>query len=317
MESETLSFILSNVLSFSIPLIFSTSQKFGFFEGLSDWITSEELSKEKGTDRDGTQRLLEALHLMGILERKGEAFRIKEKLSRYLDPSSAFSILGTFENIPVFLKNWIMLPDRLKGKRPLPRDPGFFIRLSRALFSVNAENAERLRELLGESFKEVLDLGSGSCVWSVPFARSGSKVTALDYGEVIDNVAVPMLSSLGLIDRYSFLKGNMWSVAWGGPYDLIIMAHILHSLKEEGAKKLLAMARSILKDGGILCVVDYLRDGKSIPPYIFNVHMYVMTGGKVYSVDEIEALAAGTGFSRVYVRPLDEGRGIYASLLFK
>ncbi len=316
---KVLSFVFSNGLAFSIPVALSLCVKAGLFKKLSHgrWVSVKELSQEGSWDLQGLMRVLELLKMMGLLEFEGEKVRLNPEILEYFRDDSPFSVLGMLESVTkFFIPRWMGLFDRMEGKGLSSPSvtPDFYVGLSRALFSLNRGEAERLRDVIGFLPSKVLDVGAGSCVWSVPFAASGSHVWAIDYDKVLDGVSRPILEKLGLLERYTFLRGDMWDIPWEGPYDLVIMANIIHGLKDPEKERLISMAKRSLGKGGVLAIVEFLRDGVSISPYIFNIHMYVMSGGGVISVDEAVELLEGSGFSQVRVEVLNKGKGSYAVL---
>lgn len=314
MEDRTIQFLLSNTLSFSIPCVLIFLSKEGIFEMLAEGTTLEDLSK-KGFDRDGIYRIMEMLKVMGLVEEEGEKLRIKENLRDYFTPDSPFSLVDFLKNIEEFHKRWENIGSVIKGKKlkwTSDREE-FFVSLSRGLFTSNLKEAMIFHQVLkGKGLKKILDVGSGSCVWSFPFAKEGACVTAIDFSRVNKEVAAPILEKLGVLNRYSFINGDMEKVEWGGPYDLVIMAHIVHGYKNlERAKKLFEKAKNSLKRGGFLAIVEFFKVGNSITPFLFDIHMYLMERGRVFSVEELEETLEALGFTKLHLYPLDPEKGTY------
>ncbi len=320
MEDQAIQFLLSNTLSFSLPCIFILLIKEGILEMLLEGVSLDDLSK-KGFDRDGMGRIMEVLKAMGMVEEKENIFRIKENLRGYFSQNDPFSLLGFIRNMEEFHRRWENLGDALKGKRldwSMDREE-FFVNLSRGLFTSNFKESQIFyRMLKDKGLRKVLDVGSGSCVWSIPFAMEGAMVTAIDLPRVNREVAAPILENLGILDRYRFIDGDMGKLEWGGPYDLVIMAHIVHGHRNlEGVKRLFEKASFSLREGGFLAVVEFFKIGVSITPFLFDLHMYLMDRGRVFSVGELEGVLEDLGFAKLHLYPLSPEKGTYFILALK
>ena len=314
MKDRAIQFLLSNTLSFSIPCLLIFLVREGIFEILAKGATFEDLSR-RGFDRDGMHRIMEILKAMELVEEEGGRFRIKDSLRDYFAPDSPFSLLGFLKNIDEFHRRWKNIGSFVKGERQKWKmgKEEFFVGLSRGLFTSNLDESQVFYDMLKDkNFKRILDVGSGSCVWSFPFAKNGASVTAIDFPRVNKEVAAPILKKLGVLDKYNFIDGNMEKVEWGGPYDLVIMAHIVHGHKNLGeVKGLFERAKNSLRKGGSLAIVEFFKIGGSITPFLFDLHMYLMDGGRVFSVEELEGVLEDIGFTKLRLYPLSPEKGTY------
>lgn len=147
----------------------------------------------------------------------------------------------------------------------------------------------------------VLDLAAGSGVWSIAVAQSSSRVhaTAVDWPEVIP-VTQKSVGRFGLLDRFSFIEGDLRDVAFGSGYHLATLGHILHSEGEARSHELLAKTHAALASGGTIAIQEFLVNRDRTGPMtglFFAVNMLVNTQtGNTWSFEEIASWLENAGF---------------------
>lgn len=285
---------------------------------LDSFIPFDELSLRAKLDAEGVKRVLEVLYQMGLLDRKENSFKLKEELKKFFEVQSPFYIGHYLEHLKNLNNRWENLAQALKGKRkPLKKTKDMAL-LAKALFPINWGSALELENKLNFRVKRALDVGCGSCVWSIPFALKGARVFALDLPEVIENAAFPIVKSFALSGNYSFIKGDLFQVEWGKGYELIIWGNICHIFPAEKIELMMQKAFKALNSKGKLVIVDFVKDSKALFPYLFDINMYLATRkGKTYSPAEIQHLAKKAGLEFRNAIPLDEERNHSALVLEK
>ncbi|EMD29310.1 class I SAM-dependent methyltransferase [Amycolatopsis azurea] len=149
----------------------------------------------------------------------------------------------------------------------------------------------------------VLDVACGNGIQSFTLAEAhpGLRVTALDWANVLE-VTRSVAADLGLVDRVEFLPGDMFEVPLGGPYDVVVLSHVLHNFDTETSIKLVKRLAEVVRPGGTLVVNEFLVvspvPAEDPVPRIFSAQMLAISkGGHTYTLDELKAVLDGGGFT--------------------
>ena len=180
----------------------------------------------------------------------------------------------------------------------------FFADLVEALFPLGHPPARALADevaLPETGASRVLDIAAGSGVWGIAMAQRypQARVTVVDWEGVIP-VTKKVVARHGLADRFDYIPGDILDVDYGGPYDVAVLGHILHSEGEERSRALLQRVWQALRPGGIIAIQEWLvNEDRTGPPngLIFAVNMLVNTErGTTWSFGEISSWLAEAGF---------------------
>ncbi len=285
---------------FAPPTVIGTAARLNLFPALERPASAEEIAQGLNLSRRGVERLLNALAALGILTPDKGRFALSVEYAPLLSPSSPLYLGDFFAHATVLQENWIRLPEVVATGMPLDRkrEPSFFATLARGLFAVNWFPATELAERYTPPSGRVLDVAGGSGVWSIALLRQHPNLdaTVLDLPPVVEDAAIPTIERLGLSDRYSFIKGNLFEVPWGEGYSSVVLGHICHSFGKEGIAKILETAKKALAPYGEVVIVDFLMDNQDPFPHLFSINMLVATEeGGVYSKEEYASLAEGAG----------------------
>lgn len=149
---------------------------------------------------------------------------------------------------------------------------------------------------------EILDIACGSGLYSLtlaaqhPIARS----TLLDWANVLEHTK-DNVDRLGLRERARFIDGDVFEVALGGPYDVIIASHIFHHFSEQRCLELMHRLAEALKPDGRLVIHEFVSGSAPARdpfPYLFSVIMLAWSAaGEAYSLDTYRRLLHYAGFS--------------------
>jgi len=154
----------------------------------------------------------------------------------------------------------------------------------------------------------VLDLGAGSGVWGIAHAHSSPQVTvtAVDWAGVIE-VTKKTVRRFGLLERFTFVPGDLLEADFGTGHSLATIGHILHSMGAESSKILLKKAHAALAPGGSIAIAEFLVNPERTGPVnglIFAVNMLVNTDkGDTFSFEEISEWLRDAGFSDIRTLP--------------
>lgn len=281
-----------------------------FRELMSGGKTAAELAEACGTVLRPTQLVLDALVPLGVVvEADGQTYG--------LSPLGQMLLGGSYRNLGD--EYWSHLPSFLASGEPLIKMDAVAQSESHYqsqaailgwMLSPAARSAARLlRETLPPG-AAILDVGSGSAVWSLTLAKetSDATVTAIDWKAVLE-VAMETAEKLGLPNRLTTIAGNYHEVEFPvGTFDLVILANVTHLESPDGNRHLIAKARQALKPGGRIAIIDVLpgQSQGDLNRTLYTLGLALRTErGRVYSTEELTALLRERGFDASQLFPLD------------
>ncbi len=306
--------------AFAPVRILAAAVELGIFPSLTEAITPDELARRKGLSSKGAYRLLEALVSLSVVTREGDRYRLDESARELFQPSSPFYLGDYFLHVQNLQGMWSHLSQVIETGEPVERkrDPRFPAVLAKGLFPLHWSQALSLEEELPPVQEgTVLDVAGGSGVWSagILHRRPGLQGVLLDLPIVVEEAARPILEKLHLLDRYSFIPGDMFQVSWGEGHSCVILGHICHALGEEDIQRLLSRSLGALSSQGILMMVDFLRERGAPFVSFFSLNMLMATQeGDVYSLDQYGHWLSKAGFRVLDVILVHEAWGSVAIL---
>ena len=318
MEKLTRRWLKDFVFTPSVSIVIATAARLNIFKHMKEPLTPEELGNLTRCSPKGLKRLLDVLTSLGLVEKKNGTYFLNSQVEAFLGRDDHFSNETYLDHVFSIMKAWLHLPETLMTGKPIvsEKDPNFFVNLTRGLFAINWTEAEEFYKHLSTfQAEKILDVGAGSCLWSLPFVKNDNyvKATAIDFPNVLNGSARPIVQKEGCIDRYNFIEGDYWEVSWGEDYDLIILGHICHSLSPDENIALFKKASRALNAQGVLTVIDFIPDEDRVNrifPLVFSINMLLQTEkGDVYSFSEFNEMLAKAGFEEVTLFQLDEGFG--------
>jgi ubiquinone/menaquinone biosynthesis C-methylase UbiE len=295
--------------------ILQAGVQLGVFDALAEGTDSAAgVSARIGASERGTRILLDALSAFGLVEANG-GYKLTPLAEAFLVTGRP-TYLGGMVNI--FAGDWAWtgyarLAEAVRtGRSVLEQDaetpehsfwetfarssPGIAAPASHALAEVLAPWAES-REAL-----EVLDIACGSGLYGLAVGERfpHAQVTLLDWPNVLA-ITRGTVEQKGLVDRTSFVEGDVFTVPLGGPYDLVLASHIFHHFSEERCLELLRRLSSALKPGGRLAINEFSAAAPVSEepfPRLFSIIMLIWTQeGEAYPVETYLRWLEATGFS--------------------
>lgn len=275
--------------------------------------TVSQIAEQAKIDPRGAEVLLNALVGLGFLSKQEDKFENTELSQSYLIPNTPL-FMGHYIKLNAEMqKAWYQLADVIRSGKPVMEvnqqivAEEFFPALASAIFPLNLFNASVVaRELKIDKLPKgsrVLDVASGSAVWSIPFAQANPEIfiDALDFPQVL-NVTKEFTHKFNVDSRYKYIGGD-WheSKLESNSYDVVILGHILHSEGRVRSEQLIAWCHEILKPGGQLVIAEFFVDREKtgpVPPALFAINMFLATAnGCVFSQEELESILKSKGFS--------------------
>ncbi|PRP77443.1 O-methyltransferase [Planoprotostelium fungivorum] len=151
--------------------------------------------------------------------------------------------------------------------------------------------------------RNILDVAGGSGCYSIHVAERHPhlKATVCDLPNVI-KVTEELMKKSEARDRLGVTSFDMMKSEWPQGYDTHFMSNIFHDWDDDLNLDLAERSFRSLPTGGKLLLHEMLLSDDKSGPLIaagFNLHMYVYTEGKQYTLPELEVLLKKAGFSRV------------------
>ncbi len=286
--------------AFQRSRILLTAYELGVFSALGDRrVPSEEVARTLRTDPRATDRLMNALVAMGLLEKEAGSFRNSAGALRFLFPSSPEYLSGLMHTVHLW-DTWSTLTDAVRaGMSVAARQPGAAGAAGWTTAFIAAMNDRARKQApvvaglldLREGMR-VLDVGGGSGAFAVAFVRAKPGVTATIFD--LPNV-LPLtegyVSAAGVMKQVDFVAGDYTHDELPGGYDLVFLSAVIHSNSPGENRSLIARCARALRTNGVLVVQDFIMDGsRTAPPggAFFALNMLVgTTAGDTYTESEI------------------------------
>jgi predicted O-methyltransferase YrrM len=288
--------ILEMVSAFQKSRIILTAFELDVFTTIgNDGKTSPDVAGAIQADRRGTDRLLNALCALGFLQKEKGRFMNTDLSKRYLVKGSEEYLSRIGHSLNLY-RSWGSLTDAVKaGTTVLAReyDPVSLGNFIEAMHHRARKTADRLVSYIDlTGVKRVLDVGGGSGVYSMAFARAkpGLKAVVLDLPKVTE-LARKYISETGLSASISTMDGDYNRDDFGTGYDLVFMSAIVHINSFDENVALIARAHRSLNPGGVIVIQDHIMEDNRTEPArgaLFALNMLVNTRrGDTYTEGEM------------------------------
>ena len=201
------------IRAFMPSRVILTAIELDVFTALGDGCTAEELAGKLNTDARATETLLNALVSLGLLEKAENVFRNSERAARFLAEGTRDSVRqGQLHTVNMW-ERWSQLTESVKSGMPAQHDgDGGYVRSFIAAMDVTARGRARaIAQAVGvNGTRRMLDLGGGSGVYSIAFAKASPQLHAeiLDLPEVVQ-LAQEYVAKAGLADRVTVRPGDI------------------------------------------------------------------------------------------------------------
>ncbi|MCK5879352.1 MAG: methyltransferase domain-containing protein [Holophagae bacterium] len=287
------------------------------FEQMEKPTSSDKVAKAIGGEPRFVDRLLNALAVLGLLEKKNGLFQNAEVSSAHLVPGKPGYWMGLGHNGHMW-QSWSRLTDVVREGKParsLPNSPkmeNWLDAFITAMQQYGSERAPLVIDMLDFSrVNRFLDVGGGSGAFSVELAKRfpAMDICVFDLPDVIP-LTRRFVEQAG-VSNIRYAEGNFLNSLPKEEFDMVFMSHVIHSNSPGGVQALFGHAFRALTPGGQGVVHDFIvSNDRSGPPWavIFALNMLVNTdGGDTYSESETRKWLEETGFTGIIHR--DTGAG--------
>lgn len=286
---------------------------------------SADVASAIGADPRATDRLMNALVAMGLLEKRDERFRNSPDAAAHLVKGKPAYMAGLAHTSHLW-DTWSDLTEAVRrgggATHPIGDRGNEWLRSFIAAMHWRAKQgaAAVVGAIDLEGVRRVLDVGGGSGAYAMAFARAGRGVTAV----VFDLPAVVPLTRAyvqeeGLSAEIETQTGNYLQDPLGHGYDLVFMSAVIHSNSAEENASLVRKAAAALNPGGRLVIQDFLMaEDRSGPlqPALFALNMLVGTqAGDTYTESEVRAWMEAAGLRSVERKDTTIGTNLLVGIL--
>jgi ubiquinone/menaquinone biosynthesis C-methylase UbiE len=291
--------------------------KLDLFTPLDDQVLCvEDLAATLGADRDGLERLVNALVAMGLLCKIDRGFTCTSSAAAFLSRRSSRYLGHIILHHHQLMESWNHLDIAVTSGRPVRAryagdDPqwrkNFLLGMSDMAMLLAPEMVGKI-DLDGR--RRMLDLGGGTGAWVVHFCRENPGLEAIVYDlPTTRPFAEQTIARFELEDRIFFVAGDFLATKIAGRYDVAWLSHILHGEGPQEVRTILKKTASVLEPGGMLLIHEFvLDDDLSGPlfPALFSLNMLLGTSeGRAYSSRQLFELLREAGFRKPRRLPLD------------
>jgi 2-polyprenyl-3-methyl-5-hydroxy-6-metoxy-1,4-benzoquinol methylase len=269
----------------------------------------------------GVRILADFLTILGFLRKQGDRYELTADTKTFLDresPAYLGSTLGfllapklkeCFEQLTAAVRQG---GTTISDEGTVSHDNPIWVTFARDMMPLMQMPAQLLAGLVGGDTTQplrVLDVAAGHGIFGITIAQRyrQAHVTALDWPNVLA-VAMENTRRAGVAERYALRPGSAFDVAWGGPYDLVLLTNFLHHFDLPTCEQLAAKAYAALAPRGRALTLEFIPEPDRVTPpatAIFALVMLATTAhGDAYTFAELENVFARAGFAKSEFVPL-------------
>lgn len=306
--------ILEIATAFQRSRVLLTAHELDLFTVLGEtWKSSAEVAKALGTDGRATDRLMNTLCSLGLLEKRDGRFCNSPPASRFLVRGRPEFMAGLMHMVHLW-ETWSTLTAAVRQGGSVVSgaigDRGdtwlrAFIAAMHWRATRHAPQVVAALDLTGVS--RVLDVGGGSGAYAMAFARARGdiEVVVFDLPGVVP-LAEEYIRGEGLAPRVRAVAGDFEADPLGDGFDLAFLSAILHGNSPAQNRALLRKAAEALNPRGQLVVQDFIMaEDRTAPPFgaLFALNMLVGTqAGDTYTESEVRGWMEEAGIGDVVRR---------------
>jgi hypothetical protein len=272
------------------------------------------LARKAGADERGLEALLHALTAMGLLKKADGKFMNTEPSRAFLVGSSPSYVGDIIKHHHHLVHSWAGLADAVRKGIPRRKKKRTKNEIRSFLLGMTNQARRVAPRVAGEidlyNRRHLLDLGGGPGTFAVHFclANANMKATVFDLPGT-KSFALKVIEEAGLSGRIGFLAGDYLKDDIGGPYDVVWLSHVLHSMGPRDSLLVIKKAVLALESDGLILVHDFfLSDTLDGPlfPALFSLNMLVNTRqGRAYSEREVKEMLSLAGAKEVTRLPFN------------
>ncbi|MEJ2543668.1 MAG: methyltransferase [Calditrichaceae bacterium] len=280
--------------------------------------SSESISKALDLDKNATERLLNALVALKLMEKKNENYSNSKEGLMFLSKNSP-DYLGGLMHTNHLWNTWSHLTDVVKTGKVAHREEinergeEWLEAFINAMHDRGKKHAPtQLSKIDIKNVGSVLDVGGGSGCFCMEFInrKPGLKAAIFDLPNVIP-ISKKIIEKEGYSGKIEHYSGDYISDELPKGFDLLFMSAIIHSNSFEINQKLVKKCYNSLNANGKIVIQDWIMNDKKTSPVqgaIFSINMLVgVEGGDCYSEHEVSTWMKNAGFADISKVVLESG----------
>ncbi len=263
----------------------------------------------------GIRILADYLTIIGMLRKHDDQYELTSDSEVFLNRHSPAFLGGTLEFLLTaeLRECFRQLPaavrrggTALSDEGTVSHDNPIWVAFARAMGPLMQLPARLLADLINEDAQRplrVLDVAAGHGLFGITIAERypQANITALDWPNVLA-VAAENADRAGVAERYALRPGSAFEIAWGGPYDVVLLTNFLHHFDPPTCEMLATKAYAALASGGRALTLDFIPEPDRITPpstATFALTMLATTAhGDAYTFAEYQQVFSRAGFLR-------------------
>jgi hypothetical protein len=273
-------------------------------------LTSSQIAEMIQCDPKASDRLLNALTVIGFVIKQDHTFRNTEFSMKYLSKQSPDYMSGMF-HINHLWNTWSNLTEAVKtGTAVIQTEVDArediwvkdFIEAMHDRAKSQADSSVARIDL--EHVDKVMDIGGGSGAFSMAFVKKKNtlKATIFDLHNVTP-LTNTYIRNEGLEGKIDTINGNYLIDDIPTGYDLMFLSAVIHSNSYEENEELVRKCVASLNTGGQLIIQDLImHEARLFPPRgaIFALNMLVGTGsGDTFTESEVRLWMSNAGLKNI------------------
>ncbi len=272
--------------------------------------TARAAAEALGLDPRATERLLDCLASLGLLEKADQTYRTTG-MGVFFSSDHPQTVLPMALHMNRQWRLWSDLTQAVRqGGRKDPAAGADFQGEDQKNFIAAMHVAGRAlaREIASSydasRFERLLDIGGASGSYTIAFLERNPQLKAVlfDLPQVIP-LAEERIREEGFLDRVELVAGDFYQDELPGGCDLALLSAIIHQNGPEENDALYRKIRRALRPGGTLLIRDYIMDPSRTKPTggaLFALNMLVSTRrGDTYTLEEVRGSLERAGFRDV------------------
>jgi len=298
-KEQSLEFIEDIAFAFKKSRVLLTASDLNVFETIGyRTLTAKEIAENLSLDIKSTERLLNALVGLDLLDKKDQTYNNTEISLKHLLPGSS-DYVGSIEHFADLWDSWSTLTDTVKLGKPAKfhtlqeKSEDWINSFVNSMFwRTNAEAPEVISNLNLNGVNKILDLGGGKGAFTYHLlnAKPNLSVTLFDLPQVT-KYADDFLSKSGLRDSVTIVSGDFTTDEIGKDFDMIILSNVISYRSIWENVSLLQKCFDALVYGGQVIIYDMIINDSRTKPLnhtLFSLNMLINTmSGDAYTETDI------------------------------
>ena len=279
---------------------------------------AETIAEKLNLNENATERLLNALVSLNILQKNNENYSNTEDGLKFLSKDSPDYMAGLMHSNHLW-HTWSHLTEVVKtGDVAHPenineRGDEWLEAFIHAMHDRGKKQApSQISGIDLENVESVLDIGGGSGIFCMEFLnrKPGLKTAVFDLPNVVP-ISKKIVEEEGYTGRIEHYTGDFTVDELPKGFDLVFLSAIIHSNSFETNEALVQKCYNALNTGGKVVIQDWIMNDAKTEPFqgaIFSINMLVGTeGGDCYSENEVSTWMKNAGFTDISKVTLDSG----------